>query len=229
MPPTRRNSNCGRSHGAQIISLLAITGLRTGEACRSDRADVDLHAGLLSVRDTGGMIWSGKVFASRGALRGAQGCVTRRRGQCACPATVPAQEGGTPGITKTVGQPGGGALGVVVAGYQRQLALCFVVHSDAAQSTRGRVGAPSGSASNTALKSLYRPLSCSLPADFMNMVRDLSARSLGSADHGQHPDRQRQRNKVSRPMARNPLAAPRRLTRGLRSGGTRGCCQSRWA
>ena len=116
MPPTRRNSNYGRSHGAQMISLLAITGLRTGEACRLDRADVDLHAGLLSVRDTGGMIWSGKVFASRGALRGAQGCVTRRRGQFACPATVPAQEGRTPGITKTVCQPGGGALRVVVAG-----------------------------------------------------------------------------------------------------------------
>ena len=35
-----------------LISLLAITGLRTGEACRLDRADVDLHDGLLTVRDT---------------------------------------------------------------------------------------------------------------------------------------------------------------------------------
>jgi len=35
-----------------LISLLAVTGLRTGEACRLDRADVDLHDGLLTVRDT---------------------------------------------------------------------------------------------------------------------------------------------------------------------------------
>lgn len=35
-----------------LISLLAVTGLRTGEACRLDRDDVDLGDGLLTVRDT---------------------------------------------------------------------------------------------------------------------------------------------------------------------------------
>lgn len=35
-----------------LISLLAVTGLRTGEACRLDRADVDLDDGVLTVRDS---------------------------------------------------------------------------------------------------------------------------------------------------------------------------------
>lgn len=33
-----------------LISLLAVTGLRTGEACRLDRTDVDLNEGVLTVR-----------------------------------------------------------------------------------------------------------------------------------------------------------------------------------
>jgi integrase/recombinase XerD len=32
--------------------LLAVTGLRTGEACRLDRADVDLETGVLTVTDS---------------------------------------------------------------------------------------------------------------------------------------------------------------------------------
>jgi integrase/recombinase XerD len=35
-----------------FISLLAVTGLRTGEACHLDRADVDLVDGVLTVRDS---------------------------------------------------------------------------------------------------------------------------------------------------------------------------------
>lgn len=35
-----------------LISLLAVTGLRTSEACGLDRTDVDLADGLLTVRDT---------------------------------------------------------------------------------------------------------------------------------------------------------------------------------
>ena len=35
-----------------LIALLAVTGLRTGEACRLDVADVDLDDGVLTVRDT---------------------------------------------------------------------------------------------------------------------------------------------------------------------------------
>jgi integrase/recombinase XerD len=35
-----------------LLSLLAVTGLRTGEACRLDRADVDLDDGVLSVGDS---------------------------------------------------------------------------------------------------------------------------------------------------------------------------------
>lgn len=35
-----------------LIGLLAVSGLRTGEACRLDRADVDLDEGLLTVRDS---------------------------------------------------------------------------------------------------------------------------------------------------------------------------------
>jgi integrase/recombinase XerD len=35
-----------------LIGLLAVTGLRTGEACRLDRADVDLDDGVLTVRDS---------------------------------------------------------------------------------------------------------------------------------------------------------------------------------
>lgn len=35
-----------------LIGLLAVTGLRTGEACRLDRDDVDLGQGILTVRDS---------------------------------------------------------------------------------------------------------------------------------------------------------------------------------
>ena len=35
-----------------VIGLLAVTGLRTGEACHLDRTDVDLVDGVLTVRDT---------------------------------------------------------------------------------------------------------------------------------------------------------------------------------
>lgn len=35
-----------------LLSLLAVTGLRTSESCGLDRADVDLTDGLLTVRDT---------------------------------------------------------------------------------------------------------------------------------------------------------------------------------
>ena len=35
-----------------VIGLLAVTGLRTSEACRLDRTDVDLADGVLTVRDT---------------------------------------------------------------------------------------------------------------------------------------------------------------------------------
>jgi integrase/recombinase XerD len=35
-----------------LIGLLAVTGMRTGEACRLDRADVDLAGRLLTVRDS---------------------------------------------------------------------------------------------------------------------------------------------------------------------------------
>lgn len=35
-----------------LLSLLAVTGLRTSEACSLDRTDVDLTSGLLTVRDT---------------------------------------------------------------------------------------------------------------------------------------------------------------------------------
>jgi integrase len=35
-----------------LLCLLAVTGLRTGEACRLDRADVDLDDGVLTVRDS---------------------------------------------------------------------------------------------------------------------------------------------------------------------------------
>ena len=35
-----------------LIGLLAVTGLRDGEACRLDRADVDLNDGVLTVRDS---------------------------------------------------------------------------------------------------------------------------------------------------------------------------------
>jgi integrase/recombinase XerD len=35
-----------------LIGLLAVTGLRAGEACRLDRADVDLGDGLITVRDS---------------------------------------------------------------------------------------------------------------------------------------------------------------------------------
>jgi integrase len=35
-----------------LIGLLAVTGLRTGEACRLDRDDVDLGQGVLTVRDS---------------------------------------------------------------------------------------------------------------------------------------------------------------------------------
>lgn len=40
-----------RTYGT-LLGLLAVTGLRTGEACRLDRADVDLSEGGLTVRDT---------------------------------------------------------------------------------------------------------------------------------------------------------------------------------
>lgn len=35
-----------------LICLLAVTGLRAGEACRLDRADVDLDGGVLTISDT---------------------------------------------------------------------------------------------------------------------------------------------------------------------------------
>ncbi len=35
-----------------LIGLLAVTGMRTGEACRLDRADVDLDGAVLTVRDS---------------------------------------------------------------------------------------------------------------------------------------------------------------------------------
>lgn len=35
-----------------LICLLAVTGLRVGEACRLDRADVDLETGVLTIRDS---------------------------------------------------------------------------------------------------------------------------------------------------------------------------------
>lgn len=35
-----------------VISRLAVTGMRTGEACGLDRSDVDLHDGVLTIRDT---------------------------------------------------------------------------------------------------------------------------------------------------------------------------------
>ena len=35
-----------------LICLLAVTGLRAGEACRLDRADVDLDNGVLTINDT---------------------------------------------------------------------------------------------------------------------------------------------------------------------------------
>ena len=35
-----------------VVSLLAVTGMRTGEACRLDMADVDFDAGVLTIRDT---------------------------------------------------------------------------------------------------------------------------------------------------------------------------------
>lgn len=35
-----------------LIALLVVTGLRTGEACRLDLADVDLDDGVLTIRDT---------------------------------------------------------------------------------------------------------------------------------------------------------------------------------
>ena len=35
-----------------LISLLAATGMRTGEACRLDLSDIDLTAGVLTIRDT---------------------------------------------------------------------------------------------------------------------------------------------------------------------------------
>jgi integrase/recombinase XerD len=35
-----------------LISLLAVTGLRTGEACQLDRADVDFDSRVLTIRDT---------------------------------------------------------------------------------------------------------------------------------------------------------------------------------
>lgn len=37
---------------ATLLALLAVTGLRVGEAIRLDRADLDLRAGLLTVRST---------------------------------------------------------------------------------------------------------------------------------------------------------------------------------
>lgn len=37
---------------ATVIGLLAVTGLRIGEACRLDRADVDLSEGIITVRDS---------------------------------------------------------------------------------------------------------------------------------------------------------------------------------
>lgn len=35
-----------------LISLLAVTGMRTGEACRLDLSDIDVNAGVLTIRDT---------------------------------------------------------------------------------------------------------------------------------------------------------------------------------
>jgi integrase/recombinase XerD len=35
-----------------LISLLAVTGMRTGEACRLDLSDIDFSAGALTIRDT---------------------------------------------------------------------------------------------------------------------------------------------------------------------------------
>jgi Site-specific recombinase XerD len=35
-----------------LIGLLVVTGLRVGEACRLDRDDVDLHEGILTIRDS---------------------------------------------------------------------------------------------------------------------------------------------------------------------------------
>lgn len=35
-----------------VLGLLAVTGLRVSEACRLDRDDVDLHLGVLTVRDS---------------------------------------------------------------------------------------------------------------------------------------------------------------------------------
>jgi integrase len=35
-----------------LVGVLAVTGLRTSEACRLDRADVDLADGILTIRDT---------------------------------------------------------------------------------------------------------------------------------------------------------------------------------
>lgn len=35
-----------------LICLLAVTGMRTSEACGLDRADIDLHEGVLTIRDS---------------------------------------------------------------------------------------------------------------------------------------------------------------------------------
>ena len=141
---------------------------------------------------------SGKVLVSRGCCRGCARVSNASPRSMCLPGNRSTAGRSATGITKTVGQRGVGALGVAVAGYQRQLARCFVVHSDAAHSARA---APSRmSTSNTALKSLCRALLCSLREDLKSKVRDLSRghRDPLGSDHGQHPDPQRQRNKSCR-------------------------------
>ena len=169
---------------------------------------------------------SGKVLVSRGCCRGCARVSNASPRSMCLPGNRSTAGRSATGITKTVGQRGVGALGVAVAGYQRQLARCFVVHSDAAHSARA---APSRmSTSNTALKSLCRALLCSLREDLKSKVTDLSARSPGSAGIRSRTTPRSSTTEeqvVPRPMACSPVGAPRNATRGLRSGGRRGCCQ----
>ena len=171
-------------------------------------------------------VWSGKWLARRGALAG---CLPRRRGQCAYPATVPGRKNGHRPREDGWYTWWWCALGV--AGYQRQLALCFVVPSDGAQSGRGCVRAAHSVEHPKPRRSSHCVgLVVQFASKPQEQGQDLSARSRGSADHGQHPDPQRHIG-TSRAEADglHPFAAPRRLPGDLRSDGRRGCCRSRWA
>lgn len=76
----------GRATYATLVGLLAVTGMRVGEAIRADREDLDVHAGWLRVRQAK-LGKSRQLALSPSALQALQRYGRRRDELCPAPTT----------------------------------------------------------------------------------------------------------------------------------------------